>query len=53
MEAGLKDDFADLITVDSQGDSVDLNIVEFADIGKRNEVVANQNQERRIDRIAE
>ena len=53
MEAGLKDDFADLIITNNQGDSADLNTTESTDMGKRNEVIINQNQERRVDRTTE
>ena len=53
MEAGLEDDFADLMIADSQGDSADLDTAESADMGKRNEVVVNQSQEKKINRTAE
>ena len=53
MEAGLEDDFIDLMTANNQGDSTDLDTVKFADIDKRNEVVVNQSQEKKINRTAE
>ncbi len=41
MEADLEDDFTDLMIVNSQGDSADLNTAESTDMGKRNEIVVN------------
>ncbi len=41
MKAGLKNDFTDLMIIDSQGDFTDLNIAKSADMGKKNEIIFN------------